>query len=370
MRVGVPREIKVHEYRVGLTPGAVREYVAAGHSVVVETNAGAGIGASDEVYRKAGAVIAGSAAEVFATTDMIVKVKEPQAREWSQLREGQILFTYLHLAADPEQARGLMASGCTAIAYETVTDAKGGLPLLAPMSEVAGRLSIEAAGSALKRSAGGRGVLLGGVPGVVPARVVVIGGGVVGTHAARMAVGLGAEVTVLDRSIPRLRELDELFAGRIRSRFPTTEAIEQEVFAADVVIGAVLVPGASAPKLVTRSMLKSMQRGAVLVDVAIDQGGCFETSHATTHADPTFEVDGIIHYCVANMPGAVPVTASQALNNATLPFGLALASNGFAAVTKDPHLRAGLNVHRGRITNKAVAESLGLSCMPIDAIAA
>jgi alanine dehydrogenase len=366
MRVGVPKEIKVHEYRVGLTPGAAREYVAAGHSVVVETNAGAGIGASDEVYRKAGAVIADSAAEVFATADMIVKVKEPQAREWSQLREGQILFTYLHLAPDPVQAKGLMASGCTAIAYETVTDAKGGLPLLAPMSEVAGRLSIEAAGSALKRSAGGRGVLLGGVPGVVPARVVVIGGGVVGTHAARMAVGLGAEVTVLDRSIPRLRELDELFAGRIRTRFPTTEAIEQEVFSADAVIGAVLVPGASAPKLVTRNMLKSMQPGSVLVDVAIDQGGCFETSHATTHADPTFEVDGIIHYCVANMPGAVPVTASQALNNATLPFGLALASKGFAAVTQNPHLRAGLNVHRGRIANKAVAESLGLSCMPID----
>jgi alanine dehydrogenase len=370
MLIGVPREIKIHEYRVGLTPGAAREYVAAGHSVVVETNAGVGIGASDEAYRKVGAVIADSAAEVFATSDMIVKVKEPQAREWSQLREGQILFTYLHLAPDPEQAKGLMASGCTAIAYETVTDAKGGLPLLAPMSEVAGRLSIEAAGSALKRSAGGRGVLLGGVPGVVPARVVVIGGGVVGTHAARMAVGLGAEVTVLDRSIPRLRELDELFAGRIRTRFPTTEAIEQEVFAADVVIGAVLVPGASAPKLVTRNMLKSMQRGAVLVDVAIDQGGCFETSHPTTHADPTFEVDGIIHYSVANMPGAVPVTASQALNNATLPFGLALAHNGFAAVTQDPHLRAGLNVYRGRIANKAVAESLGVSYAPIDAIAA
>jgi alanine dehydrogenase len=364
MRVGVPKEIKVHEYRVGLTPGAVREYVAVGHSVLVETNAGAGIGAADEAYRKAGAVIADTAAEIFATCDMIVKVKEPQAREWSQLREGQILFTYLHLAADPEQARGLMASGCTAIAYETVTDAKGGLPLLAPMSEVAGRLSIEAAGSALKRSSGGRGVLLGGVPGVVPARVVVIGGGVVGTHAARMAVGLGAEVTVLDRSIPRLRELDDVFQGRIRTRFPTTEAIEQEVFAADVVIGAVLVPGAKAPKLVTRPMLKSMQQGAVLVDVAIDQGGCFETSRATTHADPTYQVDGIIHYCVANMPGAVPVTSSHALNNATLPFGLAIANLGFAAVTQNPHLRAGLNVHRGRITNKAVAESLGLSCSP------
>jgi alanine dehydrogenase len=366
MRVGVPKEIKVHEYRVGLTPGAVREYVAAGHNVVVETDAGGGIGASDEAYRKAGAVIAGTAAEIFRTCDMIVKVKEPQPREWSQLREGQILFTYLHLAPDPAQAKGLMKSGCTAIAYETVTDDKGGLPLLAPMSEVAGRLSIEAAGSALKRSAGGRGLLLGGVPGVVPARVVVLGGGVVGTHAARMAVGLGAEVTILDRSIPRLRELDELFEGRARTRFSTIEAVEHEVFAADVVIGAVLVPGASAPKLVTREMLKSMQKGAVLVDVAIDQGGCFETSHATTHADPTYEVDGIIHYCVANMPGAVPLTSSHALNNATLPFGLALAHLGFAAVTQDPHLRAGLNVHRGRITNKAVAESLGLSFRPLE----
>jgi alanine dehydrogenase len=371
MRVGVPKEIKVHEYRVGLTPGAVREYVEHGHSVVVETNAGAGIGASDEVYRKAGAGIAETAAEIFANADMIVKVKEPQPREWPQLREGQILFTYLHLAPDPEQAKGLMESGCTAIAYETVTDAKGHLPLLAPMSEVAGRLSIEAAGAALKRSAGGRGILLGGVPGVAPARVVVIGGGVVGTHAARMAVGLGAEVTVLDRSIARLRELDEMFAGRVRTRFPTIEAIEQEVFSADAVIGAVLVPGASAPKLVTRKMLKSMQQGSVLVDVAIDQGGCFETSHATTHADPTYQVDGIIHYCVANMPGAVPLTSSQALNNATLPFGLALAREGLKAVRQDPHLAAGLNVHRGRITNKAVADSLGLSCQPIDgAIAA
>jgi alanine dehydrogenase len=366
MRVGVPKEIKIHEYRVGLTPDSAREYVAAGHSVVVETGAGAGIGARDEAYRKAGAVIADTSAEIFATADMIVKVKEPQAREWAQLREGQILFTYLHLAPDPEQAKGLMASGCTAIAYETVTDAKGGLPLLAPMSEVAGRLSIEAAGSALKRSNGGRGVLLGGVPGVVPARVVVLGGGVVGTHAARMAVGLGAEVTILDRSIPRLRELDELFEGRARTRFSTIEAVEHEVFAADVVIGAVLVPGASAPKLVTRAMLKSMQPRSVLVDVAIDQGGCFETSHATTHADPTYEVDGIIHYCVANMPGAVPVTSSHALNNATLPFGLALARGGIKAVTQDPHLRAGLNVHRGRITNRAVAESLGLALPPVE----
>ena len=371
MRIGVPKEIKVHEYRVGLTPGAVREYVRAGHSVVVQASAGAGIGAADEAYRKAGASVVDTAAEVFAATDMIVKVKEPQPGEWSRLREGQILFTYLHLAPDPEQTKGLLASGCTAIAYETVTDAKGGLPLLAPMSEVAGRLSIEAAGAALKRYAGGRGILLGGVPGVPPARVAVIGGGVVGTHAARMAAGLGADVTIIDRSIPRLRELDELFEGRVRTRFSTIDSIEQEVFAADVVIGAVLVAGASAPKLVTREMLKSMQRGAVIVDVAIDQGGCFETSHATTHADPTYEVEGVIHYCVANMPGAVPLTSSHALNNATLPFGLALARRGIAALGDDPHLRNGLNVHRGRLTNKAVAESLGLSfSAPAEAIAA
>jgi len=366
MRVGVPKEIKVQEYRVGLTPGAVREYVVAGHEVTVETGAGAGIGASDEVYRRAGASIADSARDIFAKSDMIVKVKEPQKSEWAQLREGQILFTYLHLAPDPEQAKGLLASGCTAIAYETVTDASGHLPLLAPMSEVAGRLAIEAAGAALRRSAGGRGLLLGGVPGVQPARVVVLGGGVVGTQAARMAAGLGAEVTVIDRSIPRLRELDDLFAGRVRTRFSTIESVEDEVFAADVVIGAVLVPGASAPKLVTRAMLTSMRPGAVLVDVAIDQGGCFETSHPTTHADPTYEVDGVVHYCVANMPGAVPVTSSQALNNATLPFGLMLANKGFAAVLENPHLRNGLNVHRGRITNKAVAESLGLDFAPVE----
>jgi alanine dehydrogenase len=371
MRVGVPREIKPHEYRVGLTPGSVREYVAAGHQVIVQAGAGAGIGADDETYRRAGAAIVDTAAEVFATAEMIVKVKEPQATEWVQLREGQILFTYLHLAPDPEQARGLLESGCTAIAYETVTDAKGGLPLLAPMSEVAGRLSIEAAGAALQRHAGGRGILLGGVPGVQPARVVVIGGGVVGTHAVRMAVGLGAEVTILDRSIPRLRELDDLLEGRVRTRFSTIEAIEQEVFAADVVIGAVLIPGASAPKLVTRDMLKSMKPGAVVVDVAIDQGGCFETSRPTTHANPTYQVDGIVHYCVANMPGAVPVTSSHALNNATLPFGLALAGRGFPAILENAHLRAGLNVHRGRITYKAVADSLGLAFVaPEQALAA
>src|ERR1700677_2745354 len=353
MRVGVPKEIKTHEYRVGLTPGAVREYVGAGHRVLVEADAGGGIGAGVEAYRKAGAVVVDTAAEVFASADMIVKVKEPQPVEWPQLREGQILFTYLHLAPDPDQAKGLMASGCTAIAYETVTDAHGGLPLLAPMSEVAGRLSIEAAGTALKRYTGGRGLLIGGVPGVQPARIVVIGGGVVGTHAARMAAGLGAEVTILDRSIPRLRELDELFEGRVRTRFSTIEALEQEVFAADVVIGAVLVPGASAPKLVTRPMLKSMQPGAVLVDVAIDQGGCFETSHATTHADPTYSVDGIVHYCVANMPGAVARTSTYALNNATLPHVLQLANLGWRqALLADPHLRAGLNIWNGRVTCK------------------
>lgn len=370
MRVGVPKEIKVQEYRVGLTPGAVREYVAAGHKVTVETGAGDGIGAPDEVYRRAGAAIADNARDIFAKSDMIVKVKEPQKSEWTQLRENQILFTYLHLAPDPEQTRGLIASGCTAIAYETVTDASGHLPLLAPMSEVAGRLAIEAAGAALRRSAGGRGVLLGGVPGVQPARVVVLGGGVVGTQAARMAAGLGAEVTVIDRSLQRLRQLDDLFAGRVRTRFSTIESVEEEVFAADVVIGAVLVPGASAPKLVTRKMLSSMRAGSVLVDVAIDQGGCFETSRPTTHADPTYEVDGVVHYCVANMPGAVPVTSSQALNNATLPFGLQLAKNGFAAVLENPHLRNGLNVYRGRITNKAVAESLGLPFSPTEGLAA
>lgn len=370
MLVGVPKEIKTHEYRVGLTPSAVREYVASGHGVIVETSAGAGISAADDIYRKAGAEIVQTAAEIFSRADMVVKVKEPQPSEWGQLREGQILFTYLHLAPDPKQTQGLVKSGVTAIAYETVTDSLGGLPLLAPMSEVAGRLSIEAAGSALKRNVGGRGLLIGGVPGVRPAKIAVIGGGVVGTHAARMAMGLGAEVTVIDRSIPRLRELDDLFDGRIRTRFSTIDAIEEEVFCADVVIGAVLVAGASAPKLVTRGMLKSMQPGAVLVDVAIDQGGCFETSRATTHADPTYEVDGIIHYCVANMPGAVPLTSSQALNNATLPFGLQLARHGFAAALENPHLRAGLNVHRGRITNQAVADSLGLEFSPVTSNAA
>jgi alanine dehydrogenase len=358
--VGVPKEIKTHEYRVGLTPASVREYVQRGHKVLVQSGAGAGIGASDDTYRQAGAEIATTAQEVFKAADMVVKVKEPQLEECAQLHAGQILFTYLHLAPDPQQTAALIKSGCTAVAYETVTDEKGGLPLLAPMSEVAGRLAIEAAGVALKRPAGGRGLLIGGVPGVPAGRVVVVGGGVVGLHAARMAVGLGAEVTILERSLPRLRELDEMFMGRVRTLYSTFESLDEEVAAADVVIGAVLVPGASAPKLVTRDKLKTMKPGAVIVDVAIDQGGCFETSRATTHADPTYVVDGVIHYCVANMPGAVPVTSSHALNNATLPFGLALASSGLTALLANPHLRNGLNVHKGKVTYKAVADSLNL----------
>ena len=359
MLVGVPKEIKAHEYRVGLTPEAVREYVSAGHQVIVETTAGEGISKGDEVYRAAGAEIVSSAAEVFARADMVVKVKEPQPNEWVQLREGQILFTYLHLAPDPDQARGLMASGVSAVAYETVTASDRSLPLLAPMSEVAGRLSIEAGATALYAHNGGRGTLMGGVPGVLPAKVVVLGGGVVGTQAARMAAGLGARVEIFDKSLPRIRQLDEMFQGRVATRYSTISTIEQSIADADLVVGAVLIPGASAPHLVTREMLGLMKPRAVLVDVAIDQGGCFETSHPTTHDAPTYEVDGIIHYCVANMPGAVPLTSSYALNNATLPFGLALAAKGIAACEDDPHLMLGLNVHQGRIVNAAVAESLG-----------
>ena len=360
MRVGVPKEIKNHEYRVGLVPGSVREYVANGHSVMVETGAGAGVKASDAEYETAGAVIAPDAATVFAESDMIVKVKEPQPVEWKQLREGQILYTYLHLAPDPEQARGLMESGVTAVAYETVTDVRGGLPLLAPMSEVAGRLSIQAAAYALTAHQGGRGLLMGGVPGVLPAKVLVIGGGVVGTHAARMAVGLGADVTILDRSNRRLAELDDLFQGRAKTRYSTFEALDEETDSADIVVGAVLIPGASAPKLVTREMLKGMKDGAVLVDVAIDQGGCFETSKATTHEAPTYVVENVIHYCVANMPGAVPLTSSHALNNATLSYGLMLANQGLDALRGHEHLRNGLNIHRGKVTYNAVAEALGV----------
>lgn len=359
MRIGVPTEIKSDEFRVGLVPGSVRELTARGHELIVQAGAGAGIFVDDAIYERAGARIVATANDVFAQAQMIVKVKEPQPVEWKRLRPDQILFTYLHLAPDAPQAIGLMESGASAIAYETVTDPAGGLPLLAPMSEVAGRLSIEAAAVALRRPTGGRGVLMGGVPGVKPAKVVVLGGGVVGTHAARMAAGLGAEVSIIDRSLPRLRLLDEMFEGRVRTLASTMEMIENEVLAADVVIGAVLVAGASAPKLVTRAMLKEMKKGAVLVDVSIDQGGCFETSKPTTHAHPTFEVDGVIHYCVANMPGAVPVTSAQALNNATLPFVIKLAERGLAAFDRDPHLAAGLNVKDGRIMHQAVAASLG-----------
>ena len=359
MRVGCPKEIKDNEFRVGLTPGSVREYVAHGHEVIVETGAGLAIDADDGVYQAAGAKIVATAKDVFEQSDMIVKVKEPQPGEWAMLHEGQILYTYLHLAPDPEQTKGLVESGCTAVAYETVTDDRGGLPLLAPMSEVAGRLSIQAGATALQKANGGRGVLLGGVPGVLPAKVTVIGGGVVGINAAKMAVGLGADVTIIDRSIPRLRQLDDIFNGRIHTRYSTIEVLEHEVFSADVVVGAVLIPGAAAPKLVTRDMLSGMKKGAVIVDVAIDQGGCFETSRPTKHSEPTYEVDGIIHYCVANMPGAVPVTSAHALNNATLHYGLQLANKGLKAIAEDRHLRAGLNVHRGRITNAPVAEALG-----------
>ncbi|MEJ6394570.1 alanine dehydrogenase [Gymnodinialimonas sp. 2305UL16-5] len=370
MQVGVPKEIKVQEHRVGLTPEAVAAYVSRGHKVIVETQAGLGIGATDEHYRSAGAEISDTAAEVFEVSDMIVKVKEPQPAEWAMLREGQILYTYLHLAPDRPQTDGLIASGCTAIAYETVTDAVGGLPLLAPMSEVAGRLSAQATAWSLERHNGGRGLLMGGVPGVAPAQVSIIGGGVVGTNAARIALGMGAEVTILDRSLARLKQLDEMFDGRIRTLYATNHSTENAVLESDAVVGAVLIPGKAAPKLVTRDMLSRMRSGAVLVDVAIDQGGCFETSRATTHADPTYEVDGIVHYCVANMPGAVPRTSSYALGNATLSHGLALADQGLEALA-DPHLRAGLNVHRGQITNAAVGESLDLpSIDPERAIAA
>lgn len=335
---------------------------------MIETGAGIGIGADDAAYMATGAKIAKTAADVFAKSDMIVKVKEPQPGEWAQLREGQILYTYLHLAPDPEQTKGLLASGVTAVAYETVTDERGGLPLLAPMSEVAGRLAIQAGATALQKANGGRGVLLGGVPGVLPGKVAVLGGGVVGLQAAKMAAGLGADVSIIDRSIPRLRVLDDIFNGRVHTRYATVEAIEEECFSADVIVGAVLIPGAAAPKLVTREMLSGIKKGAVLVDVAIDQGGCFETSHATTHADPTYEIDGVIHYCVANMPGAVPVTSAHALNNATLHYGLLLADKGLKAILDDKHLRNGLNVHKGRITNAAVAEALGYEMVEPQAV--
>jgi alanine dehydrogenase len=362
MLIGVPREIKNNEFRVGLTPTSVRELVAHGHQLIVETSAGLGIGKTDDDYTVAGASIVGSAKEVFERADMIVKVKEPQAEERVMLREGQVLFTYLHLAPDPEQTRELMDSGAVCIAYETVTSPYGGLPLLAPMSEVAGRMSIQAGAYCLEKSHGGKGMLLGGVPGVDPARVVVLGGGMVGRHAAHMAVGLGAEVWVLDKNNAVLKQLWTEFGRSINTVFSTRDALEQHVLAADLVIGGVLIPGAAAPKLVTADMVKQMGKGSVLVDVAIDQGGCFETSRPTTHQNPTFVVDDVIHYCVANMPGGVPQTSTFALNNATLPFVLALADKGYQQALKDdPHFLNGLNVHRGDLTIREVAEVQGLS---------
>jgi alanine dehydrogenase len=361
MLIGVPKEIKNHEYRVGLTPSAVRELIYHGHNALVETKAGAGIGFDDAAYKAAGATIAKNAREVFAKADMIVKVKEPQPSECKMLRKGQVLYTYLHLAPDPDQTKGLIKSGCTAIAYETVTSSRGGLPLLAPMSEVAGRMSVQVGAHYLEKAQGGAGILLGGVPGVRAANVVVIGGGISGTHAVRMALGMEAIVTVIDKNLDRLRELDEVFGSSLNTIFSTVDAIEQYVIEADLVIGAVLVPGAAAPKLVTRKMIKQMRPGSVVVDIAIDQGGCFETSHATTHADPVYVVDGVTHYCVANMPGAVARTSTIALNNATLPFAVALANKGARkALADDPHLLNGLNVHEGQVTYKAVADALKL----------
>ncbi|WP_119301454.1 alanine dehydrogenase [Dongia deserti] len=365
MLIGVPKEIKNHEYRVGLTPSSVRELVHHGHKVLVESKAGAGIGFDDATYQAAGAGIAASAAEVFGQAEMIVKVKEPQPVECKMLRKGQLLYTYLHLAPDPEQTEGLLKSGCTAIAYETVTSARGGLPLLAPMSEVAGRMSVQVGAHYLEKAQGGAGILLGGVPGVRAANVVVIGGGISGTHAVRMALGMEAVVTVIDKNLDRLRELDEVFGSSLNTIYSTVDAIEQYVVEADLVIGAVLVPGAAAPKLVTRNMIKKMRPGSVVVDIAIDQGGCFETSHATTHADPVYVVDGITHYCVANMPGAVARTSTIALNNATLPFAVALANKGARkALADDPHLLNGLNIHDGQVTYKAVADALKHKYVP------
>lgn len=361
MKIGCPTEIKPQEFRVGLTPEAAHEAVAHGHQILIQAGAGLGSGFSDEDYVAAGSTILPDAAAVFAQADMIVKVKEPQAVERAMLRRGQVLFTYLHLAPDAAQTHDLLASGVTAIAYETVTDARGGLPLLAPMSEVAGRLAPQVGAWTLQKANGGAGVLMGGVPGVRPANVLVIGGGVVGTAAARVAVGMGANVTVLDRSVPRLSYLDDVFMGRLTTQYATAGAIAELLPAADMVIGAVLVPGAAAPKLVTRAQLATMKRGAALVDVAIDQGGCFETSRPTTHQDPVYEVDGVMHYCVANMPGAVARTSTRALGNATLPFMLALADKGWRqALRDDVHLRAGLATHEGVLTSAPVAQAQGL----------
>ena len=364
MHIGCPKEIKPQEFRVGLTPNAAHEAVVNGHKVSIEPNAGVGAGFTDQDYINAGAAIMGTASEIFATADMIVKVKEPQAVERKMLREGQILFTYLHLAPDEAQTRDLMASGCTAIAYETVTDRNGGLPLLAPMSEVAGRLAPQVGAWTLQKANGGRGVLLGGVPGVGPGKVLVIGGGVVGTHAAKIAAGMGADVTVLDRSLPRLRYLDDVFGGSFKNSYASAGNTIELAREADLIIGAVLIPGAAAPKLISRAQLAELKPGAALVDVAIDQGGCFETSKATTHHDPIYDVDGIMHYCVANMPGAVARTSTLALGNATMPFMLALANKGWRqACADDHHLLNGLNVHAGHLTYEAVGAALGIDVM-------
>ena len=366
MRIGCPTEIKNHEYRVGLTPESARELIAHGHEVWIQSGAGLGIGADDAEYRQAGAVIKDGPEAIFAECEMVVKVKEPQAVERAQLREGQVLYTYLHLAPDPDQTADLVKSGVTAIAYETVTGPDGSLPLLKPMSQVAGRMSVQAGATALEKAHGGRGVLLGGVPGVLPGKVLVIGGGVVGFNAAQMAVGLGADTTILDRDPAVLERVGIHFESRAKTRFSNKANLEEAVCEADLVIGAVLIPGAAAPKLVTRDMLKCMQPGAVLVDVAIDQGGCFETSHATTHADPTYVVDDVVHYCVANMPGAVARTSTYALNNVTLPHALKIAEYGWQeAMRRDPHLAEGLNVHAGQVTYKAIADELGYDYRPI-----
>ena len=370
MLIGVPKEIKNHEYRVGLTPAGVKELIANNHSVIVQKSAGAGIGLEDEQYIAAGAQIVATAEDVFAQAEMIIKVKAPQPQECALLREDQLLFTYLHLAPDPKQTELLLKSGVTAVAYETITDDKGGLPLLAPMSEVAGRMSIQAGAHTLEKAQGGNGMLLGGVPGVEPASVVVIGGGVVGLNAARMAAGLGANVTILDRSIERLKQIDDIYGSQMNTVYSTADAIEKHIKNADLVVGAVLIPGAAAPKLITRDMLKDMKKGAVLVDVAIDQGGCFETSKATTHENPTYEVDGIVHYCVANMPGGVARTSTFALTNATLPYAISLANKGVHALTENAHLLEGLNVHKGMVTNEPVAEALGYAYVsPASALA-
>ncbi|KAJ04475.1 alanine dehydrogenase [Sulfitobacter mediterraneus] len=367
MKIGCPTEIKPQEFRVGLTPSAALEAVNNGHDVIVQSGAGIGAGFDDAAYEAAGAKIIATAEEVFAQADMIVKVKEPQAGERKMLREGQLLFTYLHLAPDPEQTKDLLASGCTAIAYETVTDRNGGLPLLAPMSEVAGRLAPQVGAWTLQKANGGRGVLMGGVPGVGPARVMVIGGGVVGTHAARIAAGMGADVTVLDRSLPRMRYLDDVYGGTFKTSYASAQNTIELAREADMIIGAVLIPGAAAPKLISRAQLSELKPGAALVDVAIDQGGCFETSKATTHQDPVYDVDGIMHYCVANMPGAVARTSTIALGNATMPFMLNLANKGWRQACKDDaHLKAGLNVHAGQLTYAAVGEALGMDCITAD----